>query len=88
MKLYDIFLDNLPKIDLHGYDRDSARVKVNDFIDEACFMKYDKVVIVHGIGSGILKEVVSDTLKKNKRVLSFNVVGSNIGCTLVKVGKK
>ena len=88
MKLYDIFLDNLPKIDLHGYDRDSARVKVNDFIDEAYFMKYNEVVIVHGIGSGILKEVVSDTLKKNKRVLSFNVVGSNIGCTLVKVGKK
>lgn len=86
--LNDIFLDILPKIDLHGYDRDSARVSVNDFVDEAYFMNYDKIVIIHGIGSGILREVVSDTLRKNKKVQSFNVVGSNIGCTLVKIANK
>ena len=83
--LNDIFLDILPKIDLHGYDRDSARVKVNDFIDEAYFMKYKRIVIIHGIGSGILKEVVGDTLRKNKKVKSFNIVGSNVGCTMVNV---
>ena len=88
MKLNDIFLDSLPKIDLHGYDRESARVKVNDFIDEAYFLKYDSVVIIHGIGSGILKESVSETLRRNKKVISYNVVGSNIGCTLVRVGNK
>lgn len=87
MELNDIFLDHLPKIDLHGYDRDSARVMVNDFINEAYFMNYGEVVIIHGIGSGILKEVVSDTLRKNKKVKSYNIVGSNIGCTLVKIGK-
>ena len=86
--LNDIFLDILPKIDLHGYDRDSARVSVNDFVDEAYFMNYDKIVIIHGIGSGILREVVSDTLRKNKKVQSFNIVGSNIGCTLVKIVNK
>ena len=86
--LNDIFLDILPKIDLHGYDRDSARVSVNDFVDEAYFMNYDKIVIIHGIGSGILREVVSDKKKKNKKVQSFNIVGSNIGCTLVKIANK
>jgi len=88
MKLYDIFLDNLPKIDLHGYDRESARVKVNDFIDEAYFMGYSEVVIVHGIGNGILREIVSETLYRNKKVASYNIVGSNVGCTLVKIDKK
>ena len=88
MKLNDIFLDQLPKIDLHGYDRDSARVMVNDFIDEAYYLNFDKVVIIHGIGSGILKEVVSDTLRRNKKVESYNIVGSNVGCTLVKIMKK
>lgn len=87
MKLNDIFLDCLPKIDLHGYDRDSARVKVNDFIDEAFFLKYDSVIIIHGIGNGILKETVGNTLSKNKKVKSYNIVGSNIGCTLVKINK-
>ena len=85
MELNDIFLDHLPKIDLHGYDRDSARVMVNDFVNEAYFMSYSEVVIIHGIGSGILKEVVSDTLRKNNKVKSYNIVGSNIGCTLVKM---
>ena len=67
MKLNDIFLDNLPKIDLHGYDRESAKVMVNDFIDEAYIMKYEQVVIIHGIGSGILREFVSEVLRKNKK---------------------
>ena len=88
MCINDIFLERLPKIDLHGYDRDSARVAVNDFVDEAVVMGYDEVIIIHGIGSGILREVVSDTLRKNKKVQSFNVVGSNIGCTLVKIANK
>ena len=87
MKLYDIFLEHLPKIDLHGYDRDSARVKVNDFIDEAYIMGYEKIVIVHGIGTGILKEEVSETLRRNKKVKSYNIVGSNVGCTLVYMNK-
>ena len=29
-----IFTESLPKIDLHGLDRDTARVYVNDFIKE------------------------------------------------------
>ena len=88
MMLNDIFLDCLPRIDLHGYDRDSARVMVNDFIDEAYFMKYEKVVIIHGIASGILKNEVSEVLRKNKKVLSYNIVGSNVGCTLVRLKLK
>lgn len=88
MKLYDIFLDHLPKIDLHGYDRESARVMVNDFIDEAYYLKISEVVIIHGIGSGILKDTVSKTLRKNKKVKSYNIVGSNVGCTLVRLNKE
>ena len=81
----DIFLDNLPKIDLHGYDRDSARVMVNDFVDEAVIMGYSDIVIIHGIGSGILRMAVKETLDKNKKVLSHHVDGMNNGCTVVKI---
>ena len=81
----DIFLDNLPKIDLHGYDRESARVMVNDFVDEAVMMGYSSVVIIHGIGSGILRMAVKEALDKNKKVLSHHVDGMNNGCTVVKI---
>ncbi len=83
MDTYDIFLNQLPKIDLHGFDRESARVAVNDFIDESKVMGYAKVVIIHGIGSGIVKAVVHDVLFKRKDILNFFVVGENIGCTVV-----
>ena len=49
MEFNDIFLDRYPRIDLHGYDRDMARVMVNDFLDEAIQMEYSTVIIVHGI---------------------------------------
>lgn len=87
MCINDIFLERLPKIDLHGYDRDSARVAVNDFVDEAVVMGYDEVIIIHGIGSGIVKNTVQEVLSRNKMVLSYHIVGSNVGCTLVVLRK-
>ena len=82
-KGYDIFLDQLPKIDLHGFDRESARVLVNDFVDDSIALGYDKVVIVHGIGSGIVRRVVQEVLSKRKDILNFYIVPYNVGCTLV-----
>lgn len=81
----DIFLDRLPKIDLHGYDRDSARVMVNDFVEEAFMMGYSDIVIIHGIGSGILRNTVKEVLEQNKKVLSYHIDGRNNGCTVVKI---
>ena len=88
MQVYDIFLDNLPKIDLHGFDRESARVITNDFIEEAIRLNYDKIIIIHGIGTGIVKESVHQTLSKNKKVLSYKLDNINTGCTIVTINKK
>lgn len=85
MNVHNIFLDRLPQIDLHGYDRDSARVAVNDFIEEAIMMGYPEVLIIHGIGSGIVKNTVQETLFRNKKVLSYHIDGMNTGCTVVKL---
>ena len=84
----DIFLNRYPSVDLHGLDRDSARMVTNDFVNENLFLKNEMIVIIHGIGTGILKEIVSDTLRKNKKVKTYSIVGSNIGCTLVKINKR
>lgn len=84
----DIFIKNLPTIDLHGFDRESARVFVNDFVKESYLMGYDRIVIVHGIGTGIIKRVVHETLSKNKLVVNYHVYEMNIGCTIVEICKK
>ena len=82
-----IYIDNLPTIDLHGLDRDTARVKVNEFIKDNISMKKDIICIIHGIGSGILKNEVHKTLKNNKYVIEYKLFFNNIGSTIVKLKK-
>ena len=81
----DIFLNRYPSIDLHGFDRDSARVAVNDFVEENLFLKNDTLVIIHGIGTGIVKKEVHETLRVNKNVLDYKTDNFNSGCTIVKL---
>lgn len=84
-KTNDIFLDLLPSIDLHGYDRESAKVALNDFILENKILKNKEILIIHGIGKGIVKQTVQQTLSENKNIIEYKIVGSNIGCTTAKI---
>ena len=80
-----IFIESLPTIDLHGLDRDTARVLVTSFIKDNLVLKNKIICIVHGIGSGIIKNEVHNTLKKNKYVEDFKLFYNNIGSTVVKL---
>lgn len=80
-----IFIENLPTLDLHGYDSTSARVAINDFIRDNKIMKNQFIVIVHGIGSGIIRKTTIETLKKNKLVLDYKNYMYNNGCTIVQI---
>lgn len=82
-----IYIENLPKIDLHGFDRESARVAVNDFINDNIKMKNEIIVIIHGIGTGIIRKEVAQTLRKNKNVLEFKTFYNNNGATIIKLKK-
>ena len=81
----DIFLSKYPKIDLHGYDRDTARMTVNDFVAENIILKNEMIVIIHGIGSGIVRREVHEALRVNKNVLEYKIDNFNSGCTIVKL---
>ena len=82
-----ILFSNTPSIDLHGYDRDYARIVINDFIRDQYKMKNEAVIIIHGNGSGILKKVTQDTLRKNKYVSEFKIDNFNSGMTNVLLRK-
>ena len=84
-EVYDIFLERYPKIDLHGYDRDSARVAVNDFIDQNIILGNNVIVIIHGIGRGIVKNEVHELLSHHKKVIEYKTDNFNSGCTIVKL---
>ena len=79
----DIFLNNLPFIDLHGFDTEFARVATNDFIDDSLVLKYDKVLIIHGKGKGLVKKSVYEALSHRREVIKFHTDNLNDGCTIV-----
>ncbi|MBQ9318788.1 MAG: Smr/MutS family protein [Bacilli bacterium] len=83
-----IFIDSLPKIDLHGYDQASANVKINEFINDNICMKKEIIAIIHGRGTGKIKEQTHRTLKQNKNVLDYKLFYNNVGITIVKLNVK
>ena len=80
-----IFVNNLPSIDLHGLDRDTARLQVLEFIKDNKTIRNEIICIVHGIGNGIIKNEVHNTLKRNKNVIDYKLFYNNTGCTIVKI---
>ena len=79
----DIFLKNLPRIDLHGYDIETARVATNDFINDNIILKNNKLLIIHGKGTGLVKKSVHETLSHRKEVIRYHTDNLNDGCTIV-----
>lgn len=81
----DPFLYNVPHLDIHGYDRFGAVAIIKNFIDNCVRLKSKKIVIVHGKGTGTLKEATHLYLKTDKRVLSYKLNSFNIGETIVNL---
>ncbi len=85
LKTYDPFLDILPQIDVHGYNRDMIKVKLDEFIKDNIKLRNKKIVIIHGKGEGILKSEIHLLLSKDKRVKKYYLNGFNTGCTIIEL---
>ena len=78
-----VFINNLPTLDLHGYDRQTAVVAISDFIRDNIKLKNEIIVIIHGIGNGIIRKSTHEYLKSCKNVLEFKTYYYNEGSTIV-----
>lgn len=76
---------NLPTLDLHGETRFSARVLLEEFISNNITLKNNLIIVVHGIGTGILKEEIHKYLKTNKKVKAYKTDIFNQGATIVEL---
>ena len=85
MKKYiDPFTINLPSLDLHGENRQSAIVLVDDFIKDNIKLHNKTIIIIHGKGSFVLRDFIHDYLKKDNRIESYNL-DINTGQTIVNL---
>ena len=78
----------LPTLDLHGYDREYARIAIDEFIYDNYKTKNQKVIIIHGNGTGIIKKVTGEVLKRNKYVEEYKIDNFNGGMTVVTIRKR
>ena len=78
-----MYLSSIRSVDLHGMDRITARITVDEFITDLIRLKEQKGVIIHGIGSGILRKEVSMYLSHDKRVKEYKLDFMNPGCTVI-----
>ena len=80
-----MYLSSIRSIDLHGMDRITAKITVDEFITDLIRLKEDKGVIIHGIGTGILRKEVATYLKQDRRVKEYKLDFMNPGCTIVVI---
>ena len=59
-------------IDVRGYRAEEALEAVQDLIDDALMLGFNRVRILHGKGNGILKQVIRDFLKATPGVKNFS----------------
>lgn len=78
-------IDNMPYIDLHGYDRVSALIELNSFIIDNIKLNNKYLVVIHGKGEFILRKEVHEYLRKDKRIKEFKLDYFNDGVTIVKL---
>ena len=81
----NIFIDMYPSVDMHGLDRESARVLTDDFVKENIKLGNKKIIIIHGKGSHIVKQSVHQELNKNQYVEDYKFDNFNDGITVVSL---
>jgi len=67
------------RLDLRGKRYEEAMEALDAFIDQALLNNMAQVDIIHGIGTGVIREGVTKYLQRNKQVKSFGYAPQNAG---------
>ncbi|MDR0846464.1 MAG: endonuclease MutS2 [Lactobacillales bacterium] len=75
-----------PKLDLRGERYEDAIVLLDRYIADALLNNYPRVTIVHGKGTGAVRDAVTKYLRKSNRISSFEIAPQTeggLGATIV-----
>ena len=67
------------RLDLRGKRYEEAMNELDAFIDQALLNNMAQVDIIHGIGTGVIREGVTKYLQRSKHVKSFGYAPQNAG---------
>ncbi len=80
-----LILSKYPKLDLHGEYASTVYSVVHSFLKDNYKMKNRYIVLIHGKGTGILKNEVHNILKNEKIVKKYEIDPFNLGQTVVEL---
>lgn len=69
------------ELDLRGYNIEEAIYVIDKFLDDAYIVGLKEVFLIHGKGTGALRQGVQNYLKRNKHVKSFRIGSYSEGGT-------
>ena len=78
-----VFTSKSPRIDLHGENPEVIEYIILDFINYNLILGNEYIGIVHGKGTGAIKNKVYEILKKQENVIDFKLNNWNTGETIV-----
>ncbi|BCX30306.1 endonuclease MutS2 [Latilactobacillus curvatus] len=67
------------QLDLRGKRYEEAMAEVDQYVDAALLANYQQVTIVHGKGTGAIRQGVQDYLKGNRQVKKYEYAPANAG---------
>ncbi|MGY0400834.1 endonuclease MutS2 [Carnobacterium jeotgali] len=68
-----------PQLDLRGERYENALAELDRYLDAALLANYPQVTIVHGKGTGAIRQGVTEALKKHRSIKSFQYAPPNQG---------
>ena len=67
----DIFWWARARLDLRGKRYEEAMQELDAFIDQALLNNMSQVEIIHGIGTGVIRDAVTKYLRRHRHVKNF-----------------
>lgn len=77
-----------PSLDLRGQTLDDALINVDKYLDDAYLAFLNEVTIIHGKGTGVLRQGIVDMLRNHSHVKSYRPGAygeGGIGVTIVEI---
>ena len=73
---------NIPitdSLDLHTFQPKEVKMLLEDYLEECHRLGFGEVKIIHGKGTGTLRQIVHSVLKRSPLVLSFRLAPPEAG---------
>ena len=67
------------QLDLRGVRYEEAQKMLDDYMDQALLANLHQITIVHGIGTGVIRDMVREYLQRSRHVKSYTYAPQNAG---------